>query len=135
MPARNCYVITYQDYDGDAYVYGVYGDFNVANNIVVNNNTQEEAARQWDDNALAYPAIELPERPTFNKKHQPPSNTVSKEYLQWLTDKLAFEAKDKEWMMLRVKLQDERQAAIKVKFGERPFYYIAMTIQETDYHE
>ena len=135
MPARKCYVITYQDYDGDEYVYGVYADFSEANTVVVNNNKKEEVVRQWDKDAAEYPQVDLPERPTFNKKHQPPSNTVSKEYLQWLTDKLAFDAKDKEWMMLHVKLNDERIAAIKAKFGERPRYHIAMTIQETNYHE
>lgn len=134
MPGHKCYVVMGEDNDGSC-VLGVYSNVEAANNFVLSNNMRYAAAAQWVKDTDAYPAIVLPDRPVFNEKHRPPSNTTSKEYLQWLTNKLKHDEADKEWMRLRVNLSNERQSAIKAKFGECPVYHHNLSVQEANYHE
>lgn len=134
MQSRKCYVLLADDYDGDTYVVGVYMLRFDAEAVITQNNMAEHAAKEWDANVDKYPPINIPDRPQFMDACYRPSNTESKEYLAWLTNKLDHEAALKDWLKLRVQLTDRRTAEIKEKFGKRPKIRYAMRIEESSIH-
>ena len=128
---KHVYVLMRKDSDDEDVPHAVYANRDEAVAIVERNKAFEISAQLWDEAAEKFPVVVTPDEPMWGRFRRP-DKIESREYLEWLTAKLDHDAKLKEWLEMRVRLANERNAAIVAKHGERPKYFRGMHIYECD---